>query len=793
MNKIEHKNRSYGQYFFWHYVIRFFFIGILTTAMLIPSYCIMMNSMRKNEIYGLDSNMEERFQKLNSTLNMVAGQARLASNEISIIQIGMARELSNERGKDQYELSQARNWFSSSISQDELVVNAYMLSENNHAFVSRTLVTTQAEEIYGTFYEVEGYNSEDWRAAILNAEEGFAFLPSKRTNATFAPSLLNQKEPMIHMIVPISDYGIKSNQAMVYMLNTEQLFRDIAPIPTGSYMCLKDKNDTILAARGTHGEILEQIPEWMMGDPAQSGQELEVLNSTNSITGLEAVCYIPQEYFEERLRPVQRMTGFMAGSILLLVAILSFFMAAYHSNSESRTMRMIERIYPEIIKTPMSGRKKRKVFGDYVLGTIRMLDEKQRDYNERFNEMKSSLEEALLEKMVHGEVITEKDIENCKEVFGIDEGWFAAVYLRLINAGGGKFKNAEADEKSEEISLEEENMVRQIVLDVIRYQFDSSMGVPYYYYEEKENEGIFLLHFPTEMENEEEHIKKCVDQAVSYVEKHVDVQICMGIGGVTYGISKIIQSVKEARRQADQEKRRLFLGELEEKKTKKEILFSSKSMRKLSVLLSNGENQETQQFFLELHQTIDGVELSEDEAKQIFYGIRSVLDGMIKREGKEMEELPGFEEKKDILEQLDNLQTIALEICEWMKQKQERAMTQKKQNLISFIQENYSDSNLCAAMLADKFGVTEKYVFQIVRDCTGKSLGDLIKEIRFEKAEELLQKEVDINKIPEQIGFNSLNTFYKAFKRNYGISPGQWREMNRENPSGMASDMEVQK
>ena len=97
--------------------------------------------------------------------------------------------------------------------------------------------------------------------------------------------------------------------------------------------------------------------------------------------------------------------------------------------------------------------------------------------------------------MVHGEVITEKDIENCKEVFGIDEGWFTAVYLRLINAGGGKFKNAEADEKSEEISLEEENMVRQIVLDVIRYQFDSNMGVPYYYYEERKTKVYFFFIF----------------------------------------------------------------------------------------------------------------------------------------------------------------------------------------------------------------------------------------------------------------------------------------------------------
>ena len=71
------------------------------------------------------------------------------------------------------------------------------------------------------------------------------------------------------------------------------------------------------------------------------------------------------------------------------------------------------------------------------------------------------------------------------------------------------------------------------------------------------------------MENEEEHIKKCVDQAVSYVEKHVDVQICMGIGSVTYGISKIIQSVKEARRQADQEKKKIIPGRVGRKEDEK--------------------------------------------------------------------------------------------------------------------------------------------------------------------------------------------------------------------------------
>ena len=211
-------------------------------------------------------------------------------------------------------------------------------------------------------------------------------------------------------------------------------------------------------------------------------------------------------------------------------------------------------------------------------------------------------------------------------------------------------------------------------------------------------------------------------------------------------------------------------------------------MRKLSVFLSNGEEEETRKLFHELNETIEESDLSVDEAKQIFYGVRSVLDGMTKKEGKEGEELPGFEEKREIKGQMDDLKRIALNICERMRLKQEKVMTKKRSDVISFIQENYSDSNLCAAMLAEKFGVTEKYVFQIVRDCTGKSLGDLIKEIRFIKAEELLQSTIDINKIPDKIGFNSLNTFYKAFKRNYGISPGQWRELNKEGQESEQSE-----
>lgn len=781
MNRNKHRRSGHRTYFFWHYVIRFLFIGILTAGMLIPSYYMMVRTMEKNAVESLDSNLEERFQKCNSTLGMLAGQARLASNEISVIQVGMARELDDAAGRDQYELSQARKWFHSSISQDDLLANAYMLSQNNPAFVSGSLVTTNGEEIYGSFYEMEGYTREEWRDAILAYEGNYSFLPSVMTNGTFSPTLLDHKEPIIHMIVPISDYGIKSNQVMVYMLNTERLFHDIFPMADGSFLCLKDENGTVLAVRGADGAILSQWPGQTDPKRQESGEESgqwEVLSSRDKTTGLEAVLCVPQQYFDGVTQPARRMTVCMAGGILLLVAILSFFMAARHSTSESRTMYAIEKIYPEIMRKEGVGAKGKRSFGDYVLGTIRMLDEKQKDYNERLHTMQSSLKEALLEKMVRGEIQTERDVESCRDVLNIQEDFFCCIYLRIVVRGGGK-SSGEDSSVGGSASDEEQKMVRQVVLDSIRRYINSYTAFPCFYRGERDMEGVFILCLPGMSSDEKERVRECLKQAASYVENHVDVQICMGIGEAVQGIQKIAQSAKEARKEADQENKRLLLGQEEARRSKKELLFSAKSLRRMSVLLASGERDGLEAFFSELEQIIGETELSDDEGKQMFYAIRSVLDGIARREGKDQTELPCFEEQWEPLRQLKNLRTAAGELCERMREKQERAATQKRQDVIRFIQENFSDSNLCAAMVADRFGVTEKYVFQIVRDCTGKSLGDLIKEIRFAKAEELLAKSVDINKIPDQIGFNSLNTFYKAFKRNYGISPGQWRELCR--------------
>ena len=83
---------------------------------------------------------------------------------------------------------------------------------------------------------------------------------------------------------------------------------------------------------------------------------------------------------------------------------------------------------------------------------------------------------------------------------------------------------------------------------------------------------------------------------------------------------------------------------------------------------------------------------------------------------------------------------------------------------------------LNAAQVLQQLGCSEKYVFRICRECSGKSFGELIEEMRIMRAESLLgTTKMSNEQIAQAAGFASLTTFYRAFKRIHGVTPSVWR------------------
>lgn len=111
----------------------------------------------------------------------------------------------------------------------------------------------------------------------------------------------------------------------------------------------------------------------------------------------------------------------------------------------------------------------------------------------------------------------------------------------------------------------------------------------------------------------------------------------------------------------------------------------------------------------------------------------------------------------------------------------ERETNELSSRVVSFVDENLSDSELCAASAAAQLGMTENEVKKAMLRATGKTFFDYIDTERMRRVKEaLLTTELSVSEIMAQCGYHSLNTLYKAFKRTYGVSPKQMREQMKK-------------
>ena len=96
---------------------------------------------------------------------------------------------------------------------------------------------------------------------------------------------------------------------------------------------------------------------------------------------------------------------------------------------------------------------------------------------------------------------------------------------------------------------------------------------------------------------------------------------------------------------------------------------------------------------------------------------------------------------------------------------------------MSYINANYMDSNLGLAKISTEFGISEGYVSSMFKEQAGVNFADYVESIRIDKACQLLREEdITITDISDMVGYNSVQSFRRAFKRVKGIQPKEFRK-----------------
>jgi len=95
------------------------------------------------------------------------------------------------------------------------------------------------------------------------------------------------------------------------------------------------------------------------------------------------------------------------------------------------------------------------------------------------------------------------------------------------------------------------------------------------------------------------------------------------------------------------------------------------------------------------------------------------------------------------------------------------------------------DENFGVSKLASELGLSRSQALRKIKSATGKSVNQLIRDIRLEEATKLLsEEELTASEIAYQVGFSSPSYFNKCFLDRYGITPGEFKKdaENQANP-----------
>ena len=125
---------------------------------------------------------------------------------------------------------------------------------------------------------------------------------------------------------------------------------------------------------------------------------------------------------------------------------------------------------------------------------------------------------------------------------------------------------------------------------------------------------------------------------------------------------------------------------------------------------------------------------------------------------------------------IDGVYQAYIIMCEYMQKNKMSHNNALREHISTYIHSNYTDPGISLEQVAETFGYSSSYLSRFIKQEFGMGFGELLNKIRLERAKRLLSSDLrPIGEISAEVGYMSSNSFIRAFKREDGSTPGQYR------------------
>ena len=102
------------------------------------------------------------------------------------------------------------------------------------------------------------------------------------------------------------------------------------------------------------------------------------------------------------------------------------------------------------------------------------------------------------------------------------------------------------------------------------------------------------------------------------------------------------------------------------------------------------------------------------------------------------------------------------------------------ERIMKCINENLQDPDFNVERLTEKVGISRAQLHRKMKEITGISAGDFIRNLRLEQAARLIkEKKINVTQVAYAVGFNNQTHFSTIFKKHFGMTPTEYSEQQR--------------
>lgn len=134
-------------------------------------------------------------------------------------------------------------------------------------------------------------------------------------------------------------------------------------------------------------------------------------------------------------------------------------------------------------------------------------------------------------------------------------------------------------------------------------------------------------------------------------------------------------------------------------------------------------------------------------------------------------------ESSDTIPDMEQKMLVCVrELCTISQKIKNDSKNELPKRIVAYIEEHYDNPDFYMISLVEAFGISDKTIARMIKSYLNIGFSEYLEQLRIQKARILLENPaLPIRVIACESGFSSENTFYKAFRRIYKVSPSDYR------------------